>query len=114
MATPTSEEKPSEFKLYLKDLLQCPVCIDPIKTTPIHQCANGHVICKDCIPKLNNVRVRDPLFFHFRKVRPTCRNYTTLSSSDRPKQCFTVLPEPNRTTKLKFCFPNRNRTEPNM
>ena len=35
-------------------------------------------------------------------------------SSDRLKQCFTVLPEPNRTTKLKFCFPNRNRTEPNM
>ena len=34
--------------------------------------------------------------------------------SDRPKQCFTVLPEPNRTSQLKFCFPNRNRTEPNM
>ena len=34
-------------------------------------------------------------------------------TSDRPKQCFTVLPEPNRTSQLKFCFPNRNRTEPN-
>ena len=30
--------------------------------------------------------------------------------SDRPKQCFTVLPEPNRTSQV--CFPNRN--EPNM
>jgi len=37
-----------------------------------------------------------------------------LFDSDRPKQCFTVLPEPNRTSQLKFCFPNRNRTEPNM
>ena len=35
-------------------------------------------------------------------------------TSDRQKQCFTVLAEPNRTSQLKFCFPNRNRTEPNM
>ena len=35
-------------------------------------------------------------------------------SSDQPKQCFTVLPEPNRTSQLKFCFPNRNRAEPNI
>ena len=34
--------------------------------------------------------------------------------SNRPKQCFTVLPEPNRTSQSKFCLPNRNRTEPNM
>ena len=34
--------------------------------------------------------------------------------SDRPKQCFTVLPKQNRTSQSKFCFPNRNRTEPNM
>ena len=65
METPTLKEKSSEFKKYVKDLLQCPVCIDSIKTTPIHQCANGHVICKDCIPKLNNC--------------PICRNDSTLS-----------------------------------
>ena len=40
----------------------------------------------------------------------TCFHY----SSDRPKQCFTILSQPNRTSQLKFCFPNRNRTEPNM
>ena len=65
METPTLKEKSSEFKKYVKDLLHCPVCIDSIKTTPIHQCANGHVICKDCIPKLNNC--------------PICRNDSTLS-----------------------------------
>ena len=35
-------------------------------------------------------------------------------TSDRQKQCFTVLAEPNRTSQLKFCFRNRNQTEPNM
>ena len=35
-----------------------------------------------------------------------------LMSSDQPKQCFTILPEPNKS--IKFCFPNRNQTEPNM
>ena len=34
--------------------------------------------------------------------------------SDRPKQYFTVLPKLKRTSQSKFCFPNRNRTEPNM
>ena len=53
--TSKSEEKSSEFKKYVKGLLQCTVCIKLIKTTPIHQCTDGHVICKDCIPKLNNV-----------------------------------------------------------
>ena len=37
-----------------------------------------------------------------------------LLTSDRLKQCFTVLPELNRTSQSKFCFPNQNRTEPNM
>ena len=40
--------------------------------------------------------------------------HATVQSSDRPKQCFIVLLEQNRTSQLKFCFPNRNRTEPNM
>ena len=35
-------------------------------------------------------------------------------TSDLPKQCFIVLPEPNQTSQLKFCFPNQNQTEPNM
>ena len=88
-----SEEKSIEFKKYVKGLLQCTVCIKLIKTTPIHQCTDGHVICKDCIPKLNNVRVRDPLFFHFRKVCPTCRNYTTLSRNLIIEQVIEKLDE---------------------
>ena len=46
------------------------------------------------------------------KVPPS--SLLCIKNSDRPKQWFTVLPEPNRTSQSKFCFPNRNRTEPNM
>ena len=55
------------------------------------------------------------IIFYFSKIKVLsfCANIAP-ESSDRPKQCFTVLPEPNRTSQLKFCFPNRNRTEPNM
>ena len=35
-----------------------------IKSVPAYQCANGHVICKDCIEKLNNC--------------PICRNDSVL------------------------------------
>ena len=35
-------------KKYFKDLLECPVCFHTINSVPIYQCANGHVVCKDC------------------------------------------------------------------
>ena len=37
-----------------KDLLECPVCFQTIDSVPIYQCLNGHVVCKDCHPKLEN------------------------------------------------------------
>ena len=49
------------------DLLECPVCIDTIQSVPVYQCTNGHVICKDCIEKLNNC--------------PICRNDSLLVRS---------------------------------
>ena len=50
---------------YIRDLLECPVCMDTIKFVPVYQCINGHVICKDCIEKLNNC--------------PICRNDSALN-----------------------------------
>ena len=41
-----------EVKKYFKDLLECPVCFETIDSVPIYQCRNGHVVCKDCHPKL--------------------------------------------------------------
>ena len=37
---------------YFKDLLECPVCFLTIDSAPVFQCHNGHVVCKDCHPKL--------------------------------------------------------------
>jgi hypothetical protein len=36
----------------IKDLLKCPVCFETIDSVPIYQCRNGHVVCKNCHPKL--------------------------------------------------------------
>ena len=44
----------SKFEEYIKGLLECPVCLETIKLTPIHQCKNGHVICRYCVTKLDN------------------------------------------------------------
>ena len=45
-------ELDEEVKNYFKDLLECPVCFETIDSIPIYQCRNGHVVCKDCHPKL--------------------------------------------------------------
>ena len=49
-----AEHGESKFDEYIKGLLECPVCFETIKLTPIHQCTNGHVVCKDCVTKLDN------------------------------------------------------------
>ena len=54
MARATTYQNSSDFEEYIRDLLECPVCMETIKSVPVYQCANGHVICKDCIKKLNN------------------------------------------------------------
>ena len=32
--------------------IECPVCLQIPRETPIFQCDNGHIICKDCKPRL--------------------------------------------------------------
>ena len=46
-----ANSKTNEFEEYVKGLLECPICSEPMKLTPIHQCTNGHVVCTDCITK---------------------------------------------------------------
>ena len=45
-------ELEEEVKKYFKDLLECPICFETIDSVPIYQCQNGHVVCKNCHPKL--------------------------------------------------------------
>ena len=47
-------EKSSNLEKNIRDLLECPVCMEQIKLGPIHQCTNGHITCRNCIPKLEN------------------------------------------------------------
>ena len=54
MATSKINEKSNEIVEFISDLSECPVCIEAIRSAPIHQCTNGHVICKNCILKLEN------------------------------------------------------------
>ena len=37
---------------FIRDLLECPVCMETIDSVPVYECANGHAICKICIEKL--------------------------------------------------------------
>jgi hypothetical protein len=64
MAASKPNQTSSDFEEYIRDLLECPVCIEILKSVPVYQCANGHVICMDCIEKLNNC--------------PICRNDSEL------------------------------------
>ena len=64
MAASFEKQNPSNFEEYLRDLLECPVCMEIIKSVPVYQCANGHVICMDCIEQLHNC--------------PICRNDSEL------------------------------------
>ena len=38
----------------INDLIECPVCFSTIVSPPIFQCYNGHIVCKDCHPKLES------------------------------------------------------------
>ena len=67
MATCNPNQTSSDIEEYLRELLECPVCMETIKSVPVYQCANGHVICMDCIEKLNNC--------------PICRNDSELRRS---------------------------------
>ena len=67
MARATTYQNSSDFEEYIRDLLECPVCMETIESVPVYQCANGHVLCKGCIAKLNNC--------------PICRNDSELRRS---------------------------------
>ena len=57
MATSKTNQNSSDFEKCIRYLLECPVCMDIIKSLPVCQCTNGHVICKDCIEKLKNCSI---------------------------------------------------------
>ena len=91
MARATTYQNSSDFEEYIRDLLECPVCMETIKSVPVYQCANGHVICKGCIAKLNNC--------------PICRNDSELRRSlkleDIVQRLEGIQPENNQANTAK-------------
>ena len=65
--------------------------METIKSVPVYQCANGHVICKGCIAKLNNC--------------PICRNDSELRRSlkleDIVQRLEGIQPENDQATTAK-------------
>merc|ERR1712064_97599 len=37
----------------LKNILECPVCLEPPTATPIFRCNNGHILCSLCRSNVN-------------------------------------------------------------
>ena len=96
MATSNAYPNPSDIEGYLRDLLECPVCMETIKSVPGYQCANGHVICMDCIEKMNNC--------------PICRNESALRRNLKLENIVqrleSIQPENKGPTATK---PNRQK-----
>ena len=94
MATQKNYEKTTEFKEHIEDILKCSKCIEPIISAPIHQCTNGHVICKDCVAKLNNC--------------PICKNDPTLIRNLIVEQIIEKLMAKPVIEKSEYTPENRN------
>ena len=84
--------KTNEFEKYVKDLLECPGCSESIKLAPIHQCINGHVICKHCITRLedcpiceNNSKIARNLVFEQIIGNFSASQLIYEGSSEKPK-----------------------------
>ena len=45
---------PDELRGFLMKELECPVCLEVPRTTPIYQCTQEHIHCNVCHPKLNH------------------------------------------------------------
>ena len=91
MAASKPNKNSSDFEEYIRDLLECPVCMETIESVPVYQCANGHVLCKGCIAKLNNC--------------PICRNDSELRRSlkleDIVQRIEGIQPENDQATAAK-------------
>ena len=53
VAQPAARVVEDSLKLsVLQEVLECPVCYSVPRESPIYQCTNGHIVCKDCYRQL--------------------------------------------------------------
>ena len=54
----------------LESELECPVCLEVATTSPIYKCADDHLICKECRPKVKRCpQCRETYMGEFRRFR---------------------------------------------
>ena len=91
MATSKTNQTSSDFEEYIRDLLECPVCKETIKSVPVYQCINGHVICNECIRESTSC--------------PICRNNSKPARSLKLEKIVQrlegILPENGGPTTVK-------------
>jgi hypothetical protein len=67
-----SKESSSNFEENIRKILECPICWETIRTVPVYQCINGHVVCNECITKLESCcpicRINNSTFIRNRKL----------------------------------------------
>ena len=88
MGNSKTKQNPRDFEEYVRDLLECPVCMDTIKLVPVYQCTNGHVICKDCILKLDSC--------------PICRSDSKLARNLMLEQIIAKIYEPQQVKEEHY------------
>ena len=97
MATSKTNQTSSDFEEYIRDLLECPVCKETIKSVPVYQCNNGHVICNECIRELTSC--------------PICRNNSKPARSLKLEKIVQrlegVLPENEGTITAETFNPQK-------
>ena len=63
---------------------ECIICYESL-LSPIYQCHDGHLLCKDCIPKVTKCPVCQDEFSKNRRIRN--RALEEMASAARRKHC---------------------------
>jgi E3 ubiquitin-protein ligase SIAH1 len=78
------DKSPKDLDKGLMKELECPVCFEYMKP-PISMCENGHSICNDCKPKLNNCPFCRKSFLNVRNLALESLSTVLVSSNNSPK-----------------------------
>lgn len=80
-SAPKSTDQPHQKLISeLQSTLECPVCLETIRTAPVKCCDNGHIICNACHSRVDNC--------------PTCRGPMGNGVSDVANKLIDLLPHP--------------------
>lgn len=91
------DKSPKDLDEGLMKELECPVCFEYMKP-PISMCENGHSICNDCKPKLNNCPSCRKSFLNVRNLALESLATVLVSTNKSPK----ISDSSNKNYKCPF------------